>query len=56
MTIRTIPLTIPFTGRMEVQSEGIMRLSELKKYNETAAEPPATRAMQLRRCATPIRR
>ena len=39
MTIRTIPLTIPFTGRMEVQGEGIMRLSELKKYNETSAEP-----------------
>lgn len=39
MTIRTIPLAIPFTGRMEVQGEGIMRLSELKKYNETAAEP-----------------
>ena len=39
MTIRTIPLTIPFTGRMEGQGEGIMRLSELKKYNETAAEP-----------------
>lgn len=39
MTIRTIPLTILFTGRMEVQGEGIMRLSELKKYNETAAEP-----------------
>ena len=38
MTIRTIPLTIPFTGRM-VQGEGIMRLSELKKYNETSAEP-----------------
>lgn len=39
MTIRTIPLTIPFTGRMEVQGEGIMRISELKKYNETSAEP-----------------
>ena len=39
MTIRTIPLTIPFTGRMEVQGEGIMRLSEKKKYNETSAEP-----------------
>ena len=39
MTIRTIPLIIPFTGRMEVQGEGIMRLSELKKYNETSAEP-----------------
>ena len=39
MTIRTIPLTIPFTGSMEVPGEGIMRLSELKKYNETSAEP-----------------
>ena len=39
MTIRTIPLTIPFTGRMEVQGECIMRLSQLKKYNETAEEP-----------------
>ena len=39
MTIRTIPLTIPFTGRMEVQGECIMRLSQLKKYNETADEP-----------------
>ena len=39
MTIRTIPLTIPFTGRMEVQGECIMRLSQLEKYNETADEP-----------------
>ena len=39
MTIRTIPLKIPFRGRMEVQGEGIMRLSELKKYNEMSAEP-----------------
>ena len=39
MTIRTIPLKIPFRGRMEVQGEGIMRLSELKKYNATSAEP-----------------
>ncbi|MBP3656902.1 MAG: NAD-dependent DNA ligase LigA [Clostridia bacterium] len=38
-TIRTIPLTIPFIGRMEVQGEGIMRLSVLEKYNETAEEP-----------------
>ena len=38
-TIRTIPLTIPFTGRMEVQGEGIMRLSALARYNETADEP-----------------
>ena len=39
MTIRCIPLTIPFKGRMEVQGECIMRLSALKKYNETADEP-----------------
>ena len=39
MTIKTIPLTIPFTGRMEVQGEGIMRLSALARYNETAQEP-----------------
>lgn len=39
MTIRTIPLEIPFKGRMEVQGECIMRLSTLEKYNETASEP-----------------
>ena len=38
-TIRTIPLEIPFKGRMEVQGECIMRLSTLEKYNETAEEP-----------------
>ena len=38
-TIRSIPLRIPFQGRMEVQGEGIMRLSVLNKYNETALEP-----------------
>ena len=38
-TIRSVPLSIPFSGRMEVQGEGIMRLSELKRYNQTAAEP-----------------
>lgn len=38
-TIRTIPLTIPFKGRMEVQGECIMRLSVLEAYNRTAAEP-----------------
>jgi len=38
-TIRCIPQTIPFTGRMEVQGECIMRLSTLKAYNETADEP-----------------
>lgn len=38
-TIRTIPMQIPFLGRMEVQGECIMRLSTLEKYNETADEP-----------------
>lgn len=39
-TIKSIPLTIPFTGGViEVQGEGIMGLSVLAKYNETAVEP-----------------
>jgi len=38
-TIQTIPLVIPYKGHIEVQGEGIMNLSVLKKYNETAAEP-----------------
>ncbi len=39
MTIRSIPLSIPFQGRMEVHGEGFMRISVLEKYNETAIEP-----------------
>jgi DNA ligase (NAD+) len=39
-TIRSIPLQIPYRdGTIEVQGEGIMNLSVLAKYNETAAEP-----------------
>lgn len=39
-TIRSVPLAIPFkNGIIEVQGEGIMGLSTLAKYNETAAEP-----------------
>ena len=38
-TIRNVPLTIPFKGRMEVQGECIMRLSVLEAYNRTADEP-----------------
>lgn len=38
-TIRSVPLSIPFQGRMEVQGEGIMRLSALEEYNKTAKEP-----------------
>ena len=39
MTIRSIPLKIPFAGRMEVHGEGFMRVSVLEKYNRTAKEP-----------------
>ena len=38
-TIKSIPLEIPFKGTVEVQGEGIMRLSALEKYNKTAKEP-----------------
>ena len=38
-TVRSVPLTIPYKGFLEVQGECIMRLSVLKKYNETAQEP-----------------
>lgn len=38
-TIRNVPLSIPFKGRMEVQGECIMRLSVLEAYNKTADEP-----------------
>lgn len=38
-TIKSVPLSIPYKGKVEVQGEGIMRLSALEKYNETASEP-----------------
>ncbi len=38
-TIKSVPLSIPFKGVLEVQGEGMMRLSALREYNETAAEP-----------------
>lgn len=38
-TIKSIPLSVPYKGTFEAQGEGIMRLSALKKYNESAAEP-----------------
>lgn len=38
-TIRTVPLSIPYTGKVVVQGEGIMKLSELEKYNKSAQEP-----------------
>ena len=39
MTIRSIPLRIPFQGRMEVHGEAFMKLSRLEEYNRTAKEP-----------------
>lgn len=38
-TIASVPLSIPFDGKMEVQGEAIMRLSVLDKYNKTSKEP-----------------
>lgn len=38
-TIRSVPLDIPYKGVAEAQGEGIMRISALNKYNETAATP-----------------
>ncbi|MDL2235484.1 NAD-dependent DNA ligase LigA [Christensenellaceae bacterium OttesenSCG-928-L17] len=38
-TIDDIPKTIRFSGRMEVQGEGYMKLSVLEELNQTAAEP-----------------
>lgn len=38
-TIRSVPLSIPYQGLLEVQGECIMRLSTLEEYNKTADEP-----------------
>jgi len=38
-TIKSIPLTIDFKGKFEVQGEALMRFSALEKYNKTAEEP-----------------
>lgn len=38
-TIKSVPLTIDYKGIIEVQGEGIMRLSALEKYNKTAQTP-----------------
>ncbi len=38
-TIKTVPLSIPTQYRMELQGEGLMRLSVLNAYNEIAEEP-----------------
>ena len=38
-TIRSLPLSIPYKGLLEIQGECIMRLSALEAYNKTASEP-----------------
>ncbi len=37
-TVRTIPLTIPFQGRIEVQGECYMKLSVLEEWNKSSEE------------------
>ena len=37
-TIKTIPLKIPYEGRLEIQGEGLMSLSALDSFNETHDE------------------
>lgn len=38
-TIQAVPLSIPFKGILEVQGEGLMRLSTFETYNKEAKEP-----------------
>ncbi len=38
-TVKDVPLSIPWKGKIEVQGECIMRLSALEAYNRTAQEP-----------------
>jgi len=38
-TIKKLPQTISYQGTIEIQGEGIMRLSSFNKYNQTAKEP-----------------
>ncbi|MCL2062232.1 MAG: NAD-dependent DNA ligase LigA [Firmicutes bacterium] len=39
LTIRSLPQKIPYAGLVEIQGEGIMRLSAFNAYNQTAPEP-----------------
>ncbi len=43
-TIRSVPLSIPFTGVCELQGEGIMRLSVLDRYNRAHPNDPLKNA------------
>ena len=39
LTIKSFPLSISYTGTLEVRGEAVIRLSVLEKYNATASEP-----------------
>jgi len=39
LTIKSFPLSISYTGTLEVRGEAVIRLSVLDEYNKTAAEP-----------------
>lgn len=43
-TIRSVPLSIPYKGVLEVQGEGIMRLSALEEYNSDPTVTPLKNA------------
>lgn len=38
-TVKHLPQTIDYKGEIEIQGEGIMRLSQLERYNSMADEP-----------------
>jgi len=38
-TIKKLPKNIEYKGKIEIQGEGILRLSQLARYNETASDP-----------------
>lgn len=38
LTVKSLPLKVPFKGLMEVQGEAVIPLSTLEKYNSTAEE------------------
>ena len=38
-TIKSVPLTIPFKGRLIVRGEGMMTMHAFNRYNKTATEP-----------------
>lgn len=38
-TIKSLPLSVDYKGKFEIQGEGVMPLSSLERYNKTADEP-----------------